>query len=170
MTNDSRLPVKRLNLQRKLILTYVAVTVAAMLVAEGIVLGAVAWIAPWSFARPNWGLHVTLVIVVAAIAGLVLGAWGGFRRRIVTALLAIFFLGLSVTSIGLIPASAFPLAVGAMFCNGFMDPIAGGSLLAVQQATVPHPCLSLRPAFGPDPKEAGMAGFPHCLLSQGLFR
>ncbi|MCP4519353.1 MAG: MFS transporter [Delftia sp.] len=71
------------------------------------------------------------------LGGLLLSAWGGFRRRIVTALLAIFFMGLSVTSIGLIPASAFPLAVGAVFCIGFMDPIVGGSLQAVQQATVP---------------------------------
>ena len=69
MRNDSRSP--RTNLQYKLVLTHVVVTLAAILIAEVMVLRAVAWIVP----RPIGGLNVALVTIVAALAGLLLGAW-----------------------------------------------------------------------------------------------
>ena len=64
MWNDFHLP--RMNLRLKLILTYAAVTLAAVLVAEGLAL---------LTAQPTWGLHLALVTVGAALAGLLLGAW-----------------------------------------------------------------------------------------------
>jgi len=60
-----------MNLQHKLTLTHAAVTLAAVLVAEGIALGALALLAP----QITWGLHVALVTIGAALVGLLLGAW-----------------------------------------------------------------------------------------------
>ena len=77
-----------------------------------------------------WGIGLVL-------GGITLGVWGGFKRRIVTGLLALTLMGVGVTVLGLTPATAFTLALGAMFFGGFMNPIANGSLFATLQATVP---------------------------------
>lgn len=77
-----------------------------------------------------WGIGTIL-------GGITLGVWGGFKRRIVTGLLAMTLMGVGVTVLGLTPATAFALALGAMFFGGFMNPIANGSLFATLQATVP---------------------------------
>ena len=77
-----------------------------------------------------WGIGMIL-------GGITLGVWGGFKRRIVTGLLALTLMGVGVTVLGLTPATAFTLALGAMFFGGFMNPIANGSLFATLQATVP---------------------------------
>jgi signal transduction histidine kinase len=72
----------RLNLRHKLILTHVAVTLAAILIAEGAALGALALLARWPTpaeralgSPPARGLHVALVTVGAALVGSLLGAW-----------------------------------------------------------------------------------------------
>jgi DHA3 family macrolide efflux protein-like MFS transporter len=77
-----------------------------------------------------WGIGVVL-------GGLTLSVWGGFRRRIVTGMLSVALMGIGTTVIGLTPATAFMVAVGAMFFDGFMNPIANGSLMATLQAIVP---------------------------------
>lgn len=71
------------------------------------------------------------------LGGLTLGVWGGFKRRIVTGMLALMLAGISITVVGLTPATVFLLAVGAMFVAGFMLPITNGSLFAILQVTVP---------------------------------
>jgi DHA3 family macrolide efflux protein-like MFS transporter len=69
--------------------------------------------------------------------GVTLGAWGGFRKRSLTGLLALALNGVGLTVVGLAPASAFPLAVGGMLFAWFMNPIANGSLFAMLQTIVP---------------------------------
>jgi DHA3 family macrolide efflux protein-like MFS transporter len=69
--------------------------------------------------------------------GVTLSAWGGFKRRALTGLLALALSGVGLAVIGLAPANAFPLAVGAMFFAWFMQPIANGVLFAVLQIIVP---------------------------------
>lgn len=74
---------------------------------------------------------------VGVIAGgLALGVWGGFRRRIFTSLVGLLGIGAGSILMGLTPASAFLLGVGAMFLVGFFLPVANGPLLAAVQATV----------------------------------
>ncbi len=68
--------------------------------------------------------------------GLILGAWGGFRRRILTSMFGLVAMGLAILLVGFVPASAFWLAVGLMLVVGFMNPIVNGPLLAVVQAVV----------------------------------
>jgi DHA3 family macrolide efflux protein-like MFS transporter len=69
--------------------------------------------------------------------GILLGAWGGFRRRTVTGLVALALNGLGFAAVGLAPASLFPLAVGAMFLAGCMNSVVNGAMAAVLQAVVP---------------------------------
>jgi len=69
--------------------------------------------------------------------GLLLGVWGGFKRRIVTVLLGISLMGGCMAFVGALPNTAFWAAVGAMFCAGVLAPMAVGSFQAIQQAVVP---------------------------------
>ena len=69
--------------------------------------------------------------------GVTLGVWGGFKRRLLTGLLALALNGVGLAVIGLAPADGFPVAVGAMFFAWFMNPIANGALMAVLQVIVP---------------------------------
>jgi DHA3 family macrolide efflux protein-like MFS transporter len=76
-----------------------------------------------------WGLGVVL-------GGLALGVWGGFRRRILTSLLGLVGMGVGALLVGLAPAAAFGLALGAMLLTGFMNPITNGPLHAIFQSSV----------------------------------
>jgi DHA3 family macrolide efflux protein-like MFS transporter len=69
--------------------------------------------------------------------GVTLSVWGGFKRRSLTGLLALALNGAGFAAIGVAPANAFPMALGAMFFAWFMNPIANGSLMAVLQIIVP---------------------------------
>jgi MFS transporter, DHA3 family, macrolide efflux protein len=76
-----------------------------------------------------WGVGVVL-------GGLLLSAWGGFRRQILTSLVGLLGLGLSTLVIGLTPAASFILALGGMFAVGLMMPIVNGPILALLQGLV----------------------------------
>jgi DHA3 family macrolide efflux protein-like MFS transporter len=76
-----------------------------------------------------WGVGMLL-------GGIVLSVWGATRRRVYTSLAALVVAGVSVATIGLTPASAFPLAVAALFVGGVMNPLINGPLFAILQATV----------------------------------
>ena len=69
MQSDFRPP--RISLQYKLVLTHLAVTLAAVLIAEAMALGILALIQPEAVGGP----HFALVIVSAAMVGLLLGMW-----------------------------------------------------------------------------------------------
>jgi DHA3 family macrolide efflux protein-like MFS transporter len=90
--------------------------------------------------------------VGALLGGIALGVWGGFRRRILTVLLALILDGVVVTLFGLTPADAFALATGMIFLSGFLEPISIGSMGAIAQAIVPPEMqgrvFSLLIAFG----------------------
>ena len=70
------------------------------------------------------------------IGGLVLSAWGGFKRRILTSLLGLVAMGLGCLVMGLLPPSAFVFAVATMLYLGIINPIVNGPLLAAVQAAV----------------------------------
>jgi len=69
------------------------------------------------------------------LGGLSLGVWGGFNRRIVTAMSALLLAGAGAIVAGLTPT--FMLAVVGLFLAGTMLPITNGSLFAILQAKVP---------------------------------
>jgi DHA3 family macrolide efflux protein-like MFS transporter len=70
------------------------------------------------------------------LGGLLLGVWGGTRRRIVTTLGALVALGLGVAALGLAPPGSFRFALAAMLLVGFSVPAVNGPVLAILQATV----------------------------------
>jgi DHA3 family macrolide efflux protein-like MFS transporter len=71
------------------------------------------------------------------LGGIVLGVWGGFRRRMLTVLLALMLDGVAIAVFGLLPAHAFGAAIGTMFVAGVLEPISIGSMGAIAQAIVP---------------------------------
>jgi DHA3 family macrolide efflux protein-like MFS transporter len=74
---------------------------------------------------------------LAVVAGgLVLGVWGGFRKRVFTSLMGVVGLGLGLLVMGLAPGGAFWLAVVGWGLGAFMLPLANGPLFAVLQSTV----------------------------------
>jgi DHA3 family macrolide efflux protein-like MFS transporter len=70
------------------------------------------------------------------LGGLLLGLWGGFNRRIVTAMLGLMGIGAGNILLGLVPAKGLTLAIGAMFLVGVTQSITNGSLGAILQSAV----------------------------------
>lgn len=70
------------------------------------------------------------------LGGLLLGIWGGFKRRIITAMAGLIGMGLGVIVLGLVPSTGLYFAIGGMFLTGVMQPIVNGSLGAIVQAAV----------------------------------
>ena len=68
--------------------------------------------------------------------GLVLGAWGGFKKRIMTTMAGLLGLGIGFSLIGLIPSDVFWLAVLSAFIAASMIPIVNGPVHAILQSTV----------------------------------
>lgn len=72
------------------------------------------------------------------VGGVLLGVWGGFKRRMVTAMLALLLQGIGFAAVGLLPAAGLGAATVAMALIGFTNPICNGALFAAIQARVPH--------------------------------
>ncbi len=77
----------------------------------------------------SWGVGLV-------VGGLILSAWGGFHRRIVTMLLGIIGTGIGVVLVGLTPASFFALAPIGLFFGAAMNALCNGSAFAVLQGVV----------------------------------
>jgi MFS transporter, DHA3 family, macrolide efflux protein len=77
----------------------------------------------------GWGIGVVA-------GGLVLSAWGGFRRKVVTSLAGIVGAGIGMLVVGCSPAGALAVAVAGMFLSGFMNPIINGPFFALLQSNV----------------------------------
>jgi DHA3 family macrolide efflux protein-like MFS transporter len=86
--------------------------------------------AEYAWLESGWGVGMVL-------GGLTLGVWGGLRRRMTTAMLALALQGVATFGTGLVPANGFPLALGLIFVMGFLNPVINGSLLATVQGAVP---------------------------------
>jgi DHA3 family macrolide efflux protein-like MFS transporter len=69
-------------------------------------------------------------------AGLVLSAWGGFKRRIVTSLIGVLGIGAGVILIGISPANMFFLILIANFFIGVTQVFANGPLNAIFQTAI----------------------------------
>jgi DHA3 family macrolide efflux protein-like MFS transporter len=70
------------------------------------------------------------------LGGMILSAWGGFKRNIITTLLGILGLSFGTALIALTPSNMFFMAVVGMSITGFMQPMANGPLFAIMQAHV----------------------------------
>jgi DHA3 family macrolide efflux protein-like MFS transporter len=77
----------------------------------------------------GWGIGVV-------VGGLILSAWGGFRRKVVTSLTGVIGIGIGMLIVGVAPAGALAMAVAGMFLAGFMNPITNGPFFALLQSNV----------------------------------
>ncbi len=70
------------------------------------------------------------------IGGLVLSAWGGFKNRILTSLVALTISGVAMLLVGFAPSHLYLLAVAGMAMFGFLNPMINGPVMAVMQGNV----------------------------------
>jgi len=70
------------------------------------------------------------------IGGVLLGVWGGFKRKVLTTLSGVIGIGASVILLGTAPRSIFGLAVAGVVLMGVSSPIANGPWQARRQAKV----------------------------------
>lgn len=70
------------------------------------------------------------------VGGILLGVWGGFKRRIYTSMLGLILLGLGFGAVGFIPANGFWVAVVVWFISAAANVITNGPLLAAMQIIV----------------------------------
>lgn len=70
------------------------------------------------------------------VGGIALGIWGGFKRKIVTSLLAIVVFSVAILGIALAPPNMFWVMVAAQAVIGLMLPMANGPIHALFQTVV----------------------------------
>jgi MFS transporter, DHA3 family, macrolide efflux protein len=70
------------------------------------------------------------------IGGVLLGAWGGFKKRIITAQMGLIVLGIGTMVIGFAPAKLFWLALAANTLTGLILPMTNGSYGAILQSVI----------------------------------
>ena len=71
------------------------------------------------------------------VGGVLLGIWGGFKNRVVTAFSALIVGGLCIVLFGLVPGSMLFLAVAIFFLFSTTNAMANGTFFAAMQATIP---------------------------------
>lgn len=71
------------------------------------------------------------------VGSVVLGVWGGFKRRMTTMALGLVGMALAVTVLAWVSGSGLWWAIGAMALIGLTQPLTNGPLFAILQSTVP---------------------------------
>jgi DHA3 family macrolide efflux protein-like MFS transporter len=71
------------------------------------------------------------------VGGVVLGVWGGSKRKIVTMLFSSLVLSIGITILGIVPAELLLLAYGISAVIGLSLSLLNGSMMAMMQASVP---------------------------------
>jgi len=70
------------------------------------------------------------------LGGLLLGIWGGFKRKLMTSMMGLAGMGLGTLLMSQVPPTGIYIAVGAALVVGIMQPITNGPIFAVMQSTV----------------------------------
>ena len=69
--------------------------------------------------------------------GLLLGAWGGFEKRVVTAMTSLVISGVFIMAFSFIPPPLFLVAVGCVFIFAVFNAMANGTFFSSIQAVIP---------------------------------
>jgi DHA3 family macrolide efflux protein-like MFS transporter len=72
----------------------------------------------------------------AVLGGMILGAWGGFKRKVVTAQIGLILMGLATMIIGLLSSNLFWIGLAANTALGLLLPIINGSYGATLQTSI----------------------------------
>jgi DHA3 family macrolide efflux protein-like MFS transporter len=70
------------------------------------------------------------------LGGLLLGIWGGFKRKLMTSMLGLAGMGIGTLLMSQVPPTRIYIAVCAALIVGIMQPITNGPIFAVMQSTV----------------------------------
>lgn len=84
----------------------------------------------------NLGLWQAMFAIGTILGGVLLGTWGGFKKRVVTAQLGLIVLGLCTLLIGFTPANALLFALVINTLSGLVLPIVNGSYGAILQSVI----------------------------------
>jgi DHA3 family macrolide efflux protein-like MFS transporter len=87
-------------------------------------------------AAQQLGLWLALFSAGTVLGGVILGAWGGFKRKVVTAQLGLILMGLNTALIGLVPSDLFWVGLLANSLVGLLLPVINGSFGATLQAVI----------------------------------
>ncbi len=79
----------------------------------------------------------SLLGVGMIVGGVVLGVWGGFKKKVRTVVMGLSLMGVGSLGLAAVPADMFVAALVAIFLLAFMMAMVNGTLLAVLQATIP---------------------------------
>jgi DHA3 family macrolide efflux protein-like MFS transporter len=82
------------------------------------------------------GWTETMFGVGVILGGLVLSAWGGFKRKIITSLVGVLGIGIGVILVGVAPDNLFYLILVANFIVGVTQVFANGPLTAIFQSAI----------------------------------
>jgi len=82
------------------------------------------------------GWWLSSFAVGTVFGGLLLGTWGGFKRKIITAQSGLILMGLSTATVGIVPSNLFWAGLAANTTVGFLLPIINGSFGATLQAAI----------------------------------
>lgn len=82
------------------------------------------------------GLWLSLFSVGTLLGGLVLGVWGGFKRKVITAQTGLILMGLSTAAVGLVSSDMFWVGMIANTLVGLLLPIINGSYGATLQSVI----------------------------------
>ncbi len=69
--------------------------------------------------------------------GVLLGVWGGFKRKMTTILIGWLGMGITTVAIGILPSAGFAVAVVMMGLTGLMNAITNGPFFALIQTKIP---------------------------------
>lgn len=78
----------------------------------------------------------TVFGVGVIVGGVALGAWGGFKRKILTSLLGILGISIAVILVGVAPADRFIVLLAAYLVLGVAQVFANGPLTAIFQSAI----------------------------------
>lgn len=82
------------------------------------------------------GTFNSLFGIGVIVGGMVLGVWGGFKKKILTSMIGLLFLGGGILTQGLLPSDMFSIALVAVGLVGFSLPVVNGSIGAIMQSSV----------------------------------
>lgn len=84
----------------------------------------------------EFSLMEAIIGVGLLLGGLILSAWGGFKRKIITTIIGMTIMGISFFILGLLPGSMFHFSLAPIFMIGFMIPFIDGPIMAILQSTI----------------------------------
>lgn len=82
------------------------------------------------------GWWLSSFAIGTVLGGLVLGVWGGFKRKVVTAQLGLILMGISTAIVGIVPSDLFIIGLIANSVVGFLLPVINGSFGATLQSVI----------------------------------